>query len=444
MKFLEKIINIKNDEYPIDAFPRIVSRAIEKTAFYNNVPLAVAGQAYMGEMAYISQSKFDAPSDKSEIGQPCSLFILTIFPSGEGKDVCKNDASKISRKIESERMRCYQREFERWKHTANRDKGDPPQNPLSIFKKATTQGILSIMAKGSSDSFIWSTGEGAYLFSGYSLKSDTVGESLSILNDLVDTGKANTILKNSDDNQYFDNKRFSLEISVQDVIASSALHNNLLKEQGFLARVLFAAPQPLPHKQITLADRGIKPHEDDNLKDYWEFCEKVLSSTNSSKKKSGSVTVRRMITKTELAEEIHIEYENYIGTEIGENGRYQYIRAYANRTKQYVLRVATIFAFFEGKEEIDEVIMGNAIQICIYSLNQWIKYYDKAEKSHSDILLDWLRKQKEVTILKSSINQRAPKSLRNKLNRDAAIENLLDLGFIRLEKIGSSEYIVMQ
>ena len=81
---------------------------------------------------------------------------------------------------------------------------------------------------------------------------------------------------------------------------------------------------------------------------------------------------------------------------------------------------------------------------CSSHQNQWIEYYDKTEKSQSDILLDWLKKQKEIKILKSSINQRAPKSLRNRVNRDAAIENLIDLGFIRIEKIGNSEYVVMQ
>ena len=435
---------IKQDEYPIDAFPLIISKAIQKTAFYHNVPLAIAGQAYLGEMAYIAQSKFDAPSDKNEGGQPCSLFILTIFPSGEGKDVCKNDAGKISRKIELENMRSYQAEYEKWRYLPNKEKGEPPKNPISIFKKATTQGILSAMARGESNSFIWSTGEGAYLFSGYSLKSDTVGESLSILNDLVDTGKANNILKNADDNEYFDNKRFSLDISVQDVIANPALHNDLLREQGFLARVLFAAPQPLPHKQVTMEARAIKPHDDEDLQTYWMLCEKILISPYMGDRNTISDEGRILVKKTEAAEKRHIDYENYIGIEVEENGKYQYIRAYANRTKQYVLRIATIFTLFEGKELIDEVIMMNAIDICVYSLSQWIEYYDKAEKSHSEILLDWLKKQKEIKILKSSINQRAPKLLRNKSNRDAAIENLIDLGFIRIEKIGNSEYVMME
>lgn len=436
--------SIKQDEYPIDAFPLIISKAIQKTAFYHNVPLAVAGQAYIGEMAYIAQSKVDAPSDKSEDGQPCSLFVLTIFPSGEGKDVCKNDAGKISRKIESENMRNYQADYENWRYLPNKEKKEPPKNPISIFKKATTQGILSAMARGERNSFIWSTGEGAYLFSGYSLKSDTVGESLSILNDLVDTGKSNNILKNADDSDYFDNKRFSIDISVQDIVAKSALHNDLLREQGFLARVLFAAPQPLPHKQVTIETRAIKPHDDEDLQNYWQFCEKILTTPYMCDRYTVSNDGRIIVKKTAAAEKRHIDYENYIGVEVEENGKYQYIRAYAKRTKQYVLRVATIFAFFEGKELIDEAVMMNAIDICIYSLNQWIQYYDKTDKSQSDILLDWLKKQKEIKILKSSINQRAPKPLRNKLNRDAAIENLIDLGYICIEKIGNSEYLVMQ
>lgn len=66
---------------------------------------------------------------------------------------------------------------------------------MSRFKKTTTQAIIRMMADGAGNSYIWSTGEGGYLFSGYSLKSDTVGESISVLNDLVDTGKGNALLK---------------------------------------------------------------------------------------------------------------------------------------------------------------------------------------------------------------------------------------------------------
>lgn len=75
-----------------------------------------------------------------------------------------------------------------------------------------------------------------------------------------------------------------------------------------------------------------------------------------------------------------IEYENYINFESQKDGLYYSIQANAKRTKQYVLRVAAILSFFESKNIIDAKIMRNAIDICKYSLNQWLIYYNKGEK----------------------------------------------------------------
>ncbi|EMI7722668.1 hypothetical protein R7R82_001838, partial [Acinetobacter baumannii] len=117
--------------------------------------------------------------------------------------------------------------------------------------------------------------------------------------------------------------------------------------------------------------------------------------------------------------------------------------AYAKRTIQYVLRVATVLSFWERKEIIDDKTMNNAIDLCLFSLNEWVRYYNFSEKSHSKLLLEWLLSQKEKKILKSSILQFAPISLRNKFIRDNAIEYLIDTNMITIEKIGRSDYIVM-
>lgn len=437
-------IDLESDDYPIDAFPLIIANAIKKSSFYHNVPLAVAGQAYLGEMAYIAQSQFDAPSDKDEGGQPCSLFVLTIFPSGEGKDVCKNDAGKISKKIESKNIQNYQNALKSNAAQSSNQRKEPPKSPISIFKKATIQGIIAVMTRGSSNSFIWSTGEGGYLFSGYSLKSDTAGEALSTLNDLVDIGAANTVLKNENDCQLFNNKRFSLDISVQNIIVKAALNSDLLKEQGILSRVIFVAADPLPHRKRAFYGNSVKPYQDEDLKLYWAFCERVLTTSFIANPENISKSGRILVKKTNEANDLHDQYQDYIGDEVEKGGKYEFIRNYAKRTNQYVLRVATVLAFFEEKEIIDESIMKNAISICIYSLNQWVKYYDTTNKSDSEVLLDWLNKQKSTKVLKSSINQKAPKILRDVNKRNAAIDHLIDLGYIKIEKIEKSEYVVIQ
>lgn len=76
--------------YPITAFPPIVQRAIEKAAYYNHVPLALAGQTALGLMVYIAQEHAQAHSDRSHKGQPCSFGTFSIFESGGGKDETRN------------------------------------------------------------------------------------------------------------------------------------------------------------------------------------------------------------------------------------------------------------------------------------------------------------------------------------------------------------------
>lgn len=431
-------------EYPIHAFPDVIAKAIKKSAHFHNVPLAVAAQTYLGEQAYIAQRHIKAPSDKSEKGQPCSLFMLTIFPSGEGKDVCKSDASKISEKIESENMNRFYADDKSWSKKKSDERGDAPVNPMSRFKKTTTQAIIRMMADGAGNSYIWATGEGGYLFSGYSLKSDTVGESISVLNDLVDTGKGNALLRNAEDSHFFENKYFSLDIAVQDVVARPALTNSLLREQGFLARVLFAAPTPLQHREVTLEQQSIKPYDDEDLKAYWQFCEKMLTTPYFGNKLFVGDDGRVIITKCQDAERLHIQYQNHIGQEVGKGGKYEFIRAYALRTNQYVLRVAAILAYCSEVDYIDARIMQNAIDLCKYSLDEWLRYYGKAEKSDSELMLEWLKKQDSSKLLKSAISTTVyPKHLRSKNNRDAALNHLIDAEHIHIEQIGKKEYVVL-
>lgn len=420
-------------EYPIGSFPDVIRNAIKKSAYYHNVPLAVAAQTYLGELSYIAQRHIKAPSDKADDGQPCSLFMLTIFPSGEGKDVCKSDASKVGRKLESENMKMYKHDLQVWNSSPNnKGKSEKPLNPMTRFIKTTTQAIIRMMSKGCGNSFIWSTGEGGYLFSGYSLKSDTVGESISVLNDLVDTGKANTLLRSEEDSHYFENKNFSLDVAVQDVVARPALNNPLLREQGFLARVLFAAPNPLPHRKVTIQQQAIKPHQDDALKAYWVWCEKMLSTSYFGDRLFVGDDNRIIIQKQDEAELVHIEYQNYIGEQVSKNGKYELIRAYALRTNQYVLRVAAILAYASEVEVIDAEIMRKATDLCKHSLNEWVRYYATGEQSDSQLLLAFLIKQKLPEIKKTYIRQNAPSKLRNGKRLDDALEHLIDNGYITI------------
>lgn len=437
---LEPAVIANVNSYPIEAFPAIIANAIKKSAIYHDVPLAMAGQIYLGEMAFMAQSHIDAPSDKSAKGQPCSLAMFTIFPSGDGKDNCINDACKVSMSNLDKQMQDYQEDKLAWSNSDPKERGDPPRSPLNRFKKLTTQGLVTLISKGGSKSYTWTTGEGAYLLSGYNMKSDTVGESLSVINDLVDTGRSNNVIKGLDEAEYLADVRFSINIAVQNVVAKPALHNDLLREQGFLARFLFAAPDPLKNIKVTKQKRQMKPYNDPDIKAYWELCSKLITDAPAVLNEQSSA--RRLIVKSDSADDVHIDYENFINEHSELKGKYSLIAAYAKRTKQYVLRVAAILAFFDDKTVIDADVMANAIKICKHSIDEWINYYGAHEKTDSEILLEWLLDQKTTKVLKSSINQNVRK-LKTVPLRDAAIKHLIDTGYVTLDKIGKSEYVVL-
>ncbi|MEG0482240.1 MAG: DUF3987 domain-containing protein [Acinetobacter sp.] len=430
--------------YPIQAFPMIVANAINKSAFYHQVPHAVVGQTYLAQMAYMAQSYINAPSDKKKEGQPCSLAILTIFPSGEGKDVCKDDAAKIIKEIDDASLESFRQEVDEWKSSTQKNKGTRPHSPQSIFMRATTQGLLKHMSLSPSSSYIWSTGEGGYVFGGFSLQSDMKGDSLSTLTDLIDRGTVITNL-GGEDSSYLSNKRFCLDISVQDVVVKKVLNDEMFRNQGFMARFLFASPKPLAYKPRTYEETKLKPYDDHDLQIYWDLCKDLLD-------RSSHLKTRSVISKNEDADRLHHEFNEFIRKEsdLLSEGLYIEIAPFAKRTQQYVLRVAAVFAFFDGKNEIDYVTMKNAILIMKYSLDQWLLYLTQNKKCLGNILFEWLKDKASDSVTEfevSKLLQNGPENIRKGVKRDAAIKILLEKNLIKytnnkkkfIELAGASE-----
>lgn len=443
---LKTVQEYGENAYPLHAFPKIVREAIEKVAYYNHVPLALAGQTALGIMVYIAQEHVQAPSDKSKSGQPCSFGLFTVFESGGGKDETRALLGKGVINLEKAAIEKFNESRKASKNSSKlkSEKLDTLNNPQSLFEKSTIQGIVTAIAKSDICSFAWQTTEGAMILGGYSLTSDTMGESLGVINNLIDKGSTSTVLKGIDEPEYIIDKRFSLDLSIQDVMAKKTLKNEVFMQQGFLARFLFAAPHPLSFKEITLQDRLIKADEDEKIIEFYKLCErlKLFNSKINNLAEKGN---RFIFEKSEEAHVLHIEFENFINKSCTEGGKYSSIRPYAKRSIQYSLRIAAVLAYFsEDLDEINTTIMQAAIDICIYSLNEWIRYYAKNEKSDSQLLLEWLLKQNSSKILKSSISTNVnPKYLRKKTTRDDAIKHLLDSDCIAIEKIFNKEYVVL-
>lgn len=431
--------------YPIHAFPQIAQDAIKQAAHYNHVPLALAGQTALGLMVYIAQEHAQAPSDKTTKGQPCSFGIFSVFESGGGKDETRNLLAKSIADKEDNALQTYldDKRAHRALSSKERSTTPPPANPITLYKKGTTQGIVKAMSNSVMASFAWQTTEGAMVLGGYSLTSDTMGESLGVINNLIDAGTTTSILHGNDEPEIVIGKRFSVDLSIQEVMAKKSLHNEALRLQGFLARFLFAAPEPLPMRQVTKEMRRVKASEDAAIIAFNDLCERLKYPPN--KEHAPYSDERILFLKNSDADTLHIDFENHIKAAAGKGGKYHSIRPNALRMIQYSLRVATVLAYFNPELDcIDANTMQGAIDLCTYSLDEWIRYYSKDDETDSDLMLKWLVKQKEAKVLKSSISTHAtPQKLRNKNIRDDVLTTLCDCNYARLEKLGGKDYVVL-
>ena len=443
--------------FPINALPPVIAKAIQRTASVNNVPLSVSAYSYLGAMAYLAQKYINAPSDRSQKGQPCSLALLTIFPSGDGKDVCKDAAYLEIMKDHDKKVVEYNFKRKAWQSEPKEIKAitPPPLSPQAIFTRTTTQALIKIMAASHLDSFIWTTGEGAFLFNGYSLTSETVGDALATVNDLVDKGQLNSNLRGDDNAEFIINKRFTLDIAVQNVVAKNSLSNELLREQGFLARFLFTAPDGMPYREKQKGDNDLKLENDPDLIPYFRLCRRILDDSipitrpiNSGNLDAFGIEQKQVIVKSPEADQLHIDYENMILRECQTECKYYYIAPYAKRTRQYSLRIAGVLAFFKGELTVTAETMQGAIDICLFSLNEWLRYYSTPRKSDAEILWLWLAKQykedkSKIKRTRSSLMQCGPDNLRRANVLDEALNHLVELGYIRQEKMGKTTYIML-
>ncbi|MCA4780578.1 DUF3987 domain-containing protein [Acinetobacter towneri] len=193
---------------------------------------------------------------------------------------------------------------------------------------------------------------------------------------------------------------------------------------------MFTLPlTPLAYKPRTYEETKLKPYDDYDLQMYWDLCKALLD-------RSSHLKTRSVISKNEDADRLHHEYNEFIRKEsdLLSEGVYVEIAPFAKRTQQYVLRVAAVFAFFEGKDEIDYITMKNAILIVKYSLDQWLLYLTQNKKSLDTILLEWMRAkvQSGTTQFKvSTLNQYGPEQIRTCEIRKLAVKILLEKNLIK-------------
>lgn len=427
----------KENDYPLDGFGKELADVIRQIAYYAQVPLAVAGQSVLGVLSAIGQRMANAPFLNTHI--PASLFLITEFPSGQGKSQATKLANYELAEWEKENYLNYLAVLNEWERQPPKDRATNPK-PKSytyMVSDGTIEAVTDKFILDEQKDVYWNTDEAGQFFNGYSMKSDTAGSSISSLTKLWDGSPVSKIRsqrgKTGQDRTNAYDARLTLDVMGQRVILEPAMTDPVLINQGFLPRALLACPKSFQgYRQYNTPDRmNASPSQDWHLTKYYQKCRELLIDK--------PIERVNMPFKDQSAKQALADYMQDVETKQRAGEPYAQIPAFAGRMGENTARIACLLALFQGEKAVSKEHIINASKLVDFSIAERLKYCDITDgnKGDAELLIEWLVKRaklhKKASFGYSEIQSNiSPKTLRQKAVFELAIDYLLEKQHIRL------------
>ncbi|AUX86939.1 hypothetical protein C3F34_13445 [Acinetobacter sp. ACNIH2] len=437
--------NIYENPYPINDFPVSLRNAILCIHEYIKVPIGIAANSVLFAATYIAQRKVDAYDINGGV-MPCSLYFLTEGESGDRKSTADKMAMNAVLALEDEKMLEYQKALQAYRNSSQQV--SEPVSPKTLFSDTTIEPITSGFINGDFRNIALASDDAAELLSGHTFKSDTAKSSMALLAKMFDKGTIERTRSkgNVNGSGVAFGCRMSIHLMGQPIIIKEVVSDKAMSGIGLLPRFIFTAPKSIAGTRLIdqkELSKNIK--EDLRMLTYWEQCKKLLRDDTASDLKE-SDTERGRLAMTSEAKSLWIRFYNKIEVELKQQGKYSHIKSYGSRAGEIMIRLATVFAFFEERVVVEKADIYSAAMIIMHSLNEWANYDQKhVVHSKSDDILNWLireYKNGEDKVLKSTLNQYI-RSIKSARIRDEALQPLIDTHCVFIEKFENKEYVLL-
>jgi Protein of unknown function (DUF3987) len=260
---------VVGEPYPVDRLGKLLGGAASAIASKIRVPVSIAGQSVLAVASLAAQARANVLLPYGQT-RPLSLYLITVAGSGDRKSSADNEALWPVRKREKALRETYAAEHSEWRikhaaHAAQRRKvendtkltlsareselralGDEPIAPLHPILTApdpTIEGLAKIWLNAPASLGLFSAEAGQFV-GGHGMSADHKLKTAAALSEMWD-GKGMRRLRAGDGLTILDGRRLATHLMLQPEAAATFLGDGLLKDQGFLSRVLIAAPQSL-------------------------------------------------------------------------------------------------------------------------------------------------------------------------------------------------------
>ncbi|EMT6385312.1 YfjI family protein [Providencia rettgeri] len=464
MNYAPNSLAIENKNYPVDKFPPILRNVIFDLHTEMQIPIELIGSVTLGAVSLACQSLIEVIQPHTGMPEPCSLYLMTIAESGEGKTTINKQimkplydfASEIIKEYEVN-LDFYNSDYNRWKikqqvcennfksairknfpgefeenKIKENEKLKPkrPQRPTFIYEDTTLKALVEGLNEHPEAGII--SDEAVTFFKSH-LKNNPGLLNKAWDNEIFDFRRANGEIYNI-------KPRLTFSLMSQPNIFSNYIENNarISRDSGFLSRFLFCKTNT-----IVVPSRENKNDNRDSLSNYYTRMNEILTehkthlqNTNKNKKQ---------LSLTDKARELWQDYRTEIEIKTSLGGEWEHIKDIALKANSNLLRISAILQYFHSNKHshIGPENLECTIDILNWYLSQAsIIFYPMSERYQfeQDVreLFSWIKNRfsqnGNFAFPKNDISKYGPNRLRRLDKLTPVLNQLIAQGIICIAK----------
>jgi hypothetical protein len=444
------------ESFPLDALGPVLNQMARILRKVVQAPDAICGQSVLAAGATAVQSAADVLIDGRQF--PCSAFFLTIGETGERKTATDHyalwphyrheralfeqhkdalqdhiNAADAYRKAREEALKSAKGRTA--KEAAIQALGPPPRapwEPTLLVQEPTYEGLIKAFLKGYPSIGLFAD-EGGRLIGGHAMNADNILKTASGLSELWD-GKRITRVRASDETAILYNRRLSLHLMVQPVVAATVLSNRLLQGQGFLSRCLICWPASTAgtrtYQAVNLATEPAVQHYNSRI-------QKILDALLpwQDDQEAAQECTPRSLPLTAQAKRLWETFHNHVEAQLGEGKELAPIRGFANKAAEHAARLAAVVTLVEDHEAptIGTKGMQAGITLTEFYLAEALRLFDVAaadpELVVAEATLAWIQQFDMVHL--AQVYQCGPNAVRDAKTARHILGILEDHGWVQ-------------
>jgi putative DNA primase/helicase len=471
------VAELTPEPYPLDALPETIREAVEEVAGFVKAPIPLVASSALAAVSLAIQAHIDVRREEKLEG-PTGLFFLTIADSGERKSSCDGYFSRAIREYEAAKaeeakplLTNYRSDLAAWeakqgglkdkirqlskdsKSTGSleddlrrleREKPEQPRFPRLVYADVTPEALAYELSKKWPSAGLMSAEAGLVLGS-HGMGKDSVMRNLALMNQLWD-GSPLSVDRRSSDSFTVQGARLTVALQIQEPTLKSFFDRSgeLARGTGFLARFLVAWPESTQGTRLFSS----APKSWPALERFDKRLGVILSSSFSLTETGGLSPV--MLNFSPEAKKAWIDFHDTVETELASGGDLYDIRDVASKSSDNAARLAALFQFFEGGlGAIDIDPIRRASRIVAWHLSESRRFFGELalpqELADSIRLNNWLinRARQTGTLDSSTRDAQRAGPIRVKLRLNLALDELVNLGRIRLLQEGKKRLILV-